>query len=46
MAITRKVLLTILVGLFCSVQLGAQATGIVSGQVLDATNQQDAPNGL
>jgi iron complex outermembrane receptor protein len=40
MAIARKVLLAFLLSSFWSVQLGAQARGTISGQVVDATTQE------
>ncbi|HMG95649.1 MAG TPA: TonB-dependent receptor plug domain-containing protein, partial [Gemmatimonadaceae bacterium] len=41
MAVVRRFLLALVVGLICSVRLGAQApTGIVSGRVIDAETQQ------
>ncbi len=41
MAVVRRFLLALVVGLICSVRLGAQApTGIISGRVIDAQTQQ------
>jgi TonB-linked SusC/RagA family outer membrane protein len=41
MAVVRRFLLALVVGLICSVRLGAQApTGIISGRVIDAETQQ------
>ncbi|MDP9278097.1 MAG: SusC/RagA family TonB-linked outer membrane protein [Gemmatimonadota bacterium] len=41
MAVVRRFLLALVVGLICSVRLGAQApTGIISGRVIDAQSQQ------
>jgi TonB-linked SusC/RagA family outer membrane protein len=41
MAVVRRFLLALVVGLICSVRLGAQApTGIISGRVIDAESQQ------
>ena len=45
MAVVRRFLLALVVGLVCSVRLGAQApTGIISGRVIDAQSQQPIPD--
>jgi TonB-linked SusC/RagA family outer membrane protein len=41
MAVVRRLILALVVGLVCSVRLGAQGpTGIISGRVVDAASQQ------
>ncbi len=45
MAFVRRLFLALVVGLLCSVPLGAQVpTGLISGRVVDSTTQQPLPD--
>src|SRR5206468_7508941 len=45
MAVARRFLLVLVVGLLCTVRLGAQnTTGTITGRVVDSTTQQPLPD--